>query len=379
MSPDTVLIYRDELLPLSQTFILSQAEAMSGFTPFYVGSRRVTGIEIPSDRCFFVNNGSWIGRYREVLFKVYGRVASAHLEVLARRTPRLVHAHFGTDGALALTLARGLRLPLIVTLHGFDVTASDDAARKSFYSHRKYPERRGSLIRYCSKVIAVSRFIAQKALQQGFRAENTVVHYIGVDVDRFQPIPRNAHESMVLFVGRLVDKKGCCYLIRAMAEIQRSAPEVELVIIGDGPLRRELEVEAKGSLRKYRFLGAQPSPIVHHWMGRARVFSVPSITADSGDAEGFGIVFAEAQAMGIPVASFASGGIPEAVAHGETGFLSPEKDWRSLARNIALLLRDEVLWNRMSERARQRMVEQFDLRTQTRLLEDIYRGVLAAP
>ena len=180
-------------------------------------------------------------------------------------------------------------------------------------------------------------------------------------------------------MGRLVDKKGCTYLIRAMAEIQRSMPDVELVIIGDGPLRAELEAEARGSLRKHRFLGVQPSTVVREWMSRARVFSVPSITADSGDAEGFGIVFAEAQAMGVPVASFASGGIPEAVAHGETGLLSAEKDWRGLARDLALLLRDDDLWNRMSDRARRRVAERFDLRKQTRLLAEIYREVLAAP
>ncbi|HET7505344.1 MAG TPA: glycosyltransferase, partial [Kofleriaceae bacterium] len=104
-----------------------------------------------------------------------------------------------------------------------------------------------------------------------------------------------------------------------------------------------------------------------------------SITAASGDAEGFGIVFAEAQAMGVPVVSFASGGIPEAVAHGETGLLSPEKDWRGLARDIAQLLGDDAMSRRMSEAARRRVVERFNLRTQTRKLEAIYRELLVAP
>jgi glycosyltransferase involved in cell wall biosynthesis len=377
MSRDTVLIYRDTLLLSSETFILSQAESLSGFTPFYVGSRPVAGIEVPADRRWFVNDGSWLGRCREVLFKVYDRVSPGQLEALARQQPRLIHAHFGPDGVLAVPLARALRLPLIVTLHGFDVTASDDAARRSFYSHRKYVRRRGELIRCCSKVIAVSRFIAGKAAQQGFPADKTLVHYIGVDLDKFQPPPGGGpREPMVLFVGRLVDKKGCSHLIRAMAEVQRAMPEIELVIIGDGPLRKALEAEARAALRRYRFLGAQPSDVVRDWMGRAKVFSVPSITADSGDAEGFGIVFAEAQAMGTPVASFASGGIPEAVAHGETGLLSPEKDWRGLARDLARLLGDDALWRTMSDRARHRVVEHFDLHKQTRLLEDIYRGLL---
>jgi colanic acid/amylovoran biosynthesis glycosyltransferase len=377
MSLDTVLIYRDTLLPPSETFILAQAESLSRFTPFYVGARRVPGIEVPSNRRYFMNDGSWLGRAREIRFKVFDRVSSRELEILAHTRPRLIHAHFGPDGVLALTLAQALRVPLIVTLHGFDATCRDDAARRSFYSHRKYVARRGELIRGCSRVIAVSSFIAQKALQQGFPAEKTIVHYIGIDVDSFQRATGSAREQVVLFVGRLVDKKGCSYLIRAVADIQRSMPDVELVVLGDGPLRRSLELEAKASLRRYRFLGAQSAPTVRDWMSRAKVFSVPSITAESGDAEGFGIVFAEAQAMGVPVASFASGGIPEAVAHGETGLLSPEKDWRGLARDIALLLRDDALWGGMSDRGPRRVAKHFNLRTQTRLLEEIYRDSLA--
>ncbi|TMQ07214.1 MAG: glycosyltransferase [Deltaproteobacteria bacterium] len=364
MPRDTVLIYRDTLLPPSETFILSQAESLTEFTPFYVGARRVAGIEVPAERRLLVNDGSWLGRCREVGFKVLDRVSPRQLEMLARRAPRLVHAHFGPDGVLALPLARALGVPLVVTLHGFDVTLHDAAARRSFYAHRKYLARRAGFVGSCAKVICVSRFIAGKAAQHGFPAERTIVHYIGVDTERFQPIPGAVREPVVLFVGRL--------------EIQRAMPEVELVVIGDGPLRASLEAEARQQLRRHRFLGAQPWSVVRDWMSRARVFSVPSITADSGDAEGFGIVFAEAQAMGIPVASFASGGIPEAVGHGETGLLSPEKDWRGLARDIALLLRDEALWNRMREAARPRIVERFDLRTQTRALEQIYRGLLDA-
>jgi glycosyltransferase involved in cell wall biosynthesis len=378
MTVDTVLIYRDTLLPPSETFILSQAESLSGFTPFYAASRQVPGIEVPAERRWLVSDGSWRGRCREVLFKVFERISVEQLATLAGIRPRLIHAHFGPDGLLALPLARALCVPLIVTLHGFDVTARDDAARTSFYAHRKYAAYRGMLTRGCARAIAVSRFIADKARHQGFPDDKLIVHYIGVDVDRFVP-GDGARAPVVLFVGRLVEKKGCSYLIRAMAEVQRAMPEVELVVIGDGPLRRELEADARGTLRRYRFLGAQPSSVVRDWMSRARVFSVPSITAASGDAEGFGIVFAEAQAMGVPVVSFASGGIPEAVAHGETGLLSPEKDWRGLARDIAQLLGDDGRWRRMSEAARRRVVEHFNLRTQTRRLEEIYRELLVAP
>lgn len=111
-------------------------------------------------------------------------------------------------------------------------------------------------------------------------------------------------------------------------------------------------------------------------MNRVKIFCVPSIIAKSGDAEAFGIVFAEAQAMGLPVVSFASGGIPEAVAHGKTGFLVAEHDWEGLAKNIMHLLKDQILWQQLSQKGQERVQSLFSLQKQTGLLEDIYKQVL---
>jgi len=113
-------------------------------------------------------------------------------------------------------------------------------------------------------------------------------------------------------------------------------------------------------------------------MGRAAVFSVPSVVAATGDAEGFGLVFAEAQAMGTPVVSFATGGIPEAVAHGRTGLLAAERDADGLADAIVTTLTDDGAWQRMSEAGQARVRAEFDLRRQTQALEQIYRTVADA-
>jgi colanic acid/amylovoran biosynthesis glycosyltransferase len=111
-------------------------------------------------------------------------------------------------------------------------------------------------------------------------------------------------------------------------------------------------------------------------MNRAKVFVAPSVTAESGWTEAFGMVFAEAQAMCLPVASFASGGIPEAVKHGETGLLATERDWEGLASNIQTLLQNDAMRERMAEAGRERMCRFFNLDRQTSLLEEIYTEVL---
>jgi colanic acid/amylovoran biosynthesis glycosyltransferase len=129
-------------------------------------------------------------------------------------------------------------------------------------------------------------------------------------------------------------------------------------------------------LRKYRFFGCKPASFVREWMNRAKAFSMPSYRAPDGNHEGFGLVFAEAQSMELPVVSFATGGIPEAVQEGSTGILCPEGDVGALVRSLELLLQDESIWKTMSHAARRRVCREFDVRKCTSKLEDIYEDIL---
>jgi colanic acid/amylovoran biosynthesis glycosyltransferase len=370
-----VLIYRDLLLPPSETFVRGQGEMLEGFTAYYAGSRRVSGLELPEDRVLTVNRGDVLGWAAEAYAR-YVRFPRDFVRRARGLEPALIHAHFGLDGAQALPLARELGVPLVVTFHGFDATMTDEFAGRSFHKHRLYLRRRKELQRAGALFLAVSEFVRGRLLDQGYPEERLVVHYTGVDVEEFEPAREEAREPVVLFVGRLVEKKGCEYLIRAMERVQRERPEVSLWVIGDGPLRGPLERLAQERLRAARFLGGQPPEEVRRRIGRAKVFCVPSVVAESGDAEGFGMVFAEAQAMGTPVASFASGGIPEAVSDGETGLLAPERDAAGLAESILALLEDEELWSRMSAAGIEYVRRRFDLRRQTARLEELYERAI---
>ncbi len=179
-------------------------------------------------------------------------------------------------------------------------------------------------------------------------------------------------------MGRLVEVKGCAYLIRAFAELVKTEKRANLVVIGDGPLRNQLEQLAANLGVKATFLGVQPSSVVREWLARSRIFCVPSITAESGEREGFGVALVEAQAMGTPVVSSWSGGIPEAVKHGETGLLSPERDYVALAAHLERFMSDQGFWSECAERGRERVTRHFNLRRQTEHLEAIYRDVQMA-
>ena len=374
-SKPPVIIYRDFLLQPSETFVLGQAEALQRFTPYYVGSRLKKGLLTPQERTLVLNQGTFIGKAHEAAYKLAG-FAPTFFQRVQKLNPVLIHAHFGIDGTLVLPLKRWLNVPMLVTYHGLEELITDEFARRSYLTHRLYLRRREALKREVQMFISVSNYSKENLLKQGFPENKIIVHYIGIDTDAFVLDPTLPREPIVLFVGRLVEKKGCEYLIRAMSRVQAVRPDVELVVIGDGVLRPSLELLAKENLQRYRFIGVQPPESVRVWMNRSKVFSVPSIVAKSGDAEGFGMVFAEAQAMGLPVVSFATGAIPEAVAHGEVGFLAAERNWEELAKYILLLFQEEPLWHRFSEFGPRRVQALFNLQNQTSKLEEIYEQVL---
>lgn len=321
-----------------------------------------------------------MGKAQEAVFKALGAVPGLYAR-LKRLQPVLIHAHFGPDGACAMPLAKRLDVPLVTTFHGYDATVTDLQYSKSI-THRAYHRRKNQFKRQCALFIAASEFIKKKLIEQGFPSDSTIVHYIGVDTDYFKPDPAVQREPLVLFVGRLFENKGCEYLIKAMARVQEAMPEACLIVVGDGPLRSSLEKLAAVTLRNFTFLGAQSLETVRNLMNRAMVFCVPSVAISSGASEGFGLVFAEAQAMGLPVVSFQTGGIPEAVSHGETGFLAQERDWEGLAEYIMRLMRNKDLWQKFSDNGRKRVLGKFNLTRQTSLLENIYdkvgaRGVIS--
>jgi colanic acid/amylovoran biosynthesis glycosyltransferase len=365
----TVIVYRHTLLFPSETYIRGQTESLSRFRPLYVGLRRAPGLSLPESQVHLLCRNGIAGKVERARFRYLGPSLSQQRK-LTKESPTLIHAHFGPDGCEVVSLARALGIPLVVTLHGYEVTTDDD------HLSRWYLRRRDLLKASGARFICVSDFMRRQALARGFPAEKVMVHYTGIDTDFFRPDPDIVRRPIVLFVGRLCPKKGCEYLIRAMTRVQEAMSEVKLVVIGDGPLRKKLEEQAAALLHNFEFLGVQSPEVIKYWMNCAKVFSTPSVIAETGDAEGFGMVFAEAQAMGLPVVSFATGGIPEAVAHEQTGFLVSAQDWEALAAKLLLVLQNHDLWNQFSEAGPARVKALFNIRKQATILETIYETVL---
>lgn len=364
-SPPTVVVYRHDLLPYSETFVRDQALHLERYRPYFAGLRRVAGLELPADR---TSVACADGPFTRWLFPVTGRWPR-----LARRlgneTVALVHAHFEGGGIAGLGLARALHVPLVVTCHGWDVTVDDRVRQPDPLRRRAYRMRRRALQRDGTLFIAVSEHIRRRMLARGYPDDRTVVHRIGVDCELFRPDPHVARERLVVFVGRLVEKKGCRELLEALS---RASSRPRLVVIGDGPLREELEALASRVYPQAELVGALPHSAVREWLNRAMVCSVPTKRAPDGDMDGCSLVLLEAQAMDVPVVSFASGGTPEAVLDGETGLLVPEGDVDRLAEAMDTLFDQPALWRRLSANAGARVRRDLDLRDTTAVLETLY-------
>lgn len=228
-------------------------------------------------------------------------------------------------------------------------------------------------LRRASLVVAVSEFIKEKVLELGADPAKVAVHHIGIPV----PPPTAADvakEWDVAFVGRLVEKKGVLDLISALSRLGPGL-RPRCVFVGDGPLAGPARRAAEDAGIDATFVGAQPPDVVHATLQKARVFAAPSRTAANGDSEGFGMVFLEAAAAGLPVVSTLHGGIPEAVVDGQTGLLSAEGDVDELAENLRRLLSSPDLCARLGAAGRLRVEREFDIVTQTALLEEIYDTV----
>ncbi len=289
------------------------------------------------------------------------------------------------DPAVPLgALGPNLDLPYAVVLHGAEVTIP---GRLPLSSHVLRRTLRGSGL-----AIAAGGYPAAEAELAAQRPLNTVIIPPGVDTQRFQPLspaerkatrdqfdlPNDA--QVILGVSRLVPRKGFDTVIRAVARLAVDHPNVLGVIAGDGRDHERLERLAASLNAPVRFLGRVPDASLPALYGAADLFAMMSRVRWMGlEQEGFGIVFVEAAATGIPQVAGASGGAHEAVAHEETGVvISDPNDVSALTAELGALLDDDKLRRSYGDQARRRAVAEFDYDVLAKRLDDALQSFSGA-
>ena len=225
--------------------------------------------------------------------------------------------------------------------------------------------------------IAVSDYIRQKMLNNGYPDDKIVVHRNGINLETFSSIEQRQREPVVLFIGRFVEKKGIPFLLRAAAALQSRGTGFRLVLIGGGPMEEELKAQAEATGIPCEFIGFVDGAKVREWLARASTLAVPSVVASNGDSEGLPTVLLEAQAMKTPVVATRHSGIPEGMVEGVTGELVDEKDWEALADRLQSFLESPGKVAQFGDAGRKFVTENFRIEDQVRGLEDIYSDVIA--
>lgn len=366
-----VLVWRAGWLAGSETFIRAQTESLSRWEGVAVGVQKVES-GLARDADIVVYGASEVDRVRRSLFRWTG--ASRPLRrVVECIQPDIIHAHFATDAVLIAPLARRMKIPMVVTLHGFDVT---EAPSRPGLKGRVFRFRLRRLLRQTSLLLAVSEHIAQATRLLGAEASRIRTQPIGVRVPHALEQVAEEPDWDVLFVGRLVQKKGVDDLLRAVASLNKG--NLRVAIVGDGVLARELESLAAELGVTVNFLGNRSRETVVRLMHAAGVLAVPSRTSVGGDSEGLPTVILEAFAVGLPVVATRHAGIPEAVVDGVTGLLVDEQSPLQLAAAIDRVLSDRSLRTRVVMSAFDSVKQNFNLRTRTAELEAIYDEVATA-
>lgn len=258
---------------------------------------------------------------------------------IAAWRPDLIHQHQATWSLPAVGAARETGAPLVVTLHGGDAYPRLGRGAGAAWNARN----RTAAFEGASRLLAVSRYLADVALEAGADPARLSVHYQGVDTHWWTPAPNTAgsgEDPVVLFVGALSHLKGVNDLARASAMLVGRRPH-RLVLVGDGPLEAGLRAGAPAHVT---FAGRLDREGVRDWMRRAHVLVLPT-KPTQGRQEAAGLVLLEAQACGVPVIAYSTGGTQEMIAPGAS-MLTRERSPEALARSI-----DEALAWSQDERA----------------------------
>jgi phosphatidyl-myo-inositol dimannoside synthase len=262
----------------------------------------------------------------------------------------VVHAHWLVpNGVLVASLVRTHGVPLVVSLHGSDVFVAETLFPARVLARRA--------LRQAGAVTACSADLHRRALRLGARPERTRTVPYGVDpmdaggVDiaavRAQ-LGAPTGTTLVVALGRLVEKKGFAYLIDAAARV----PGLHVALAGDGDLRAELEARVAVTGAPVRLVGALDREAVGAAFAAADIVVVPSVVDRAGNVDGLPNVLLEAMAAGRAVIASRVAGIPDVVTDGVDGVLVEEKDAAGLAAALARLAGDPALRKRLGTTAR---------------------------
>lgn len=301
-------------------------------------------------------------------FRILRCLKIAH-SILKKGSFDLVHTHGYFADIVGIPVAKKLSIPTIATCHGF---ISNDR------NLRIYNRLDRLVLKFSDKIIAVSEEIKKELIQSGINESRigVILNAVNTNIrseqasesrrEKRRQLKIGEEERVVGYVGRLSEEKGIKNLMIAASMLIRSGTLVKVLILGEGPERKELEalVEKEGLTERVIFAGFQTD--VESWMPALDLFCLPSLT------EGTPMALLEAMAHGVPVVATAVGGVPGVIQSGRNGLLVSPNQSEALRDAIAQLLKEEALRRSLSEAARDSIKKNYHIDDWTRKIEAQY-------
>jgi len=288
---------------------------------------------------------------------------------LTRRGYTIMHAHFAdlaTEAAMMLTRLTGI--PFSFSAHAYDI-----------YIDPRWMRRK---VREAKFVLTCTEYNRQYMLEHLIEPEDGPLYrqYHGLDVTKFEPKgrpPRKKGDGMTLLtIGRMVEKKGMIYVVRACALLAEKGMDFNLVMVGDGPLRDDLRacVRELGLEDRVTF----PGPLRHEQLvpvyQESDCYVLPCVVLPNGDRDGIPNTIAEAMCMEVPVISTRISGIPELLRDGETGLAVDGHSAEAVADAITRFYEDPELAGRLAKAAHEQILDVFDVAKNSMMLVRLFRG-----
>ncbi|MEZ5503924.1 MAG: glycosyltransferase family 4 protein [Halioglobus sp.] len=270
----------------------------------------------------------------------------------------VIHAHWIIPQGLVAVLARAFapaRPAVVVTSHGGDLFALRGALLARL--------KRWIIARAEQLTVVSSAMKSRAAALRLAEVDHICVIPMGMDSrELFCPPASAAPRTGLLFIGRLVEKKGVEYLLAAMPQVLQQHPQLRLTIVGDGPLRNSLvqQCATLGIAGQVRFTGSIANRQVPDYLRAAAITVFPSVVTSSGDQEGTPVAIMEALACACPTIVSDYPGVRDIINEGENGLIVEQKSPASLSRAITTLLEDAQLRERLGNAARESVQRDYD-------------------
>ena len=359
--------------------IYRQITALERVSPVVIAQKRENAERFPFDNIDIVAKPAfhflrrfWFRQLRDKPWQISGRELRALLGVLEKTDARLLHIYFGHIAGHLLPLIRAWPRPSIVSFHGADVMVD--------MNKPAYRETTRQMLDAVKLVLVRSESLRSAVVDLGCDEQKIEVQRTGIPLEevpfRERNFPTNDSEAewRLVQAGRLIEKKGLPVTLRAFAAFLKRYPNATLTIAGEGPLlghlqdlARELTIDNCVS-----FTGFISQEQLRDLYSGSHIFLHPSETGPDGNQEGIPNSMLEAMASGLPVFATEHGGIPEAIKHGVSGVLVPERDDQELAWALLNAIEDRHFLSQLARNGTEVVREKFDLRMQALRLEDVY-------